>query len=65
MSAATTFRAALGAAAIFLIVGLAAIANHFIQGHHPAFGLRVGGVLVLIGLALAIYANYNRPTSRL
>ena len=65
MPAATTFRAAIGAAAILLIVAIAAIVNHFISHTpHPVFGLKVGLLLLLCALACGIWANYNRPASR-
>lgn len=63
---ATTFRAVVGAAAILLIIGLAAVVNHYIQpaNSHPFFGLKLGGILILVALACGVYANYNRPGSR-
>lgn len=65
MSSVTTFRTALGAAVVFLIIAIAAIVNHFIsKTAHPVFGLKVGLILLLVALACGVYANYNRPTSR-
>lgn len=65
MSTATTFRAAIGAAVVFLIIAIAAFINHFAsKTAHPAFGAKVGILMLLIALACAIYANYNRPGSR-
>ncbi len=64
MTPATTFRTALIAAVILLVIALAAIANHFIQpaGSQPIFGLKLGLVLLLAAIACGVYANYNRPT---
>ena len=65
MSTATTFRVAIGAAVVFLIVAIAAIINHFTSKvAHPAFGLKVGLLFLIIALACAAYANYNRPASQ-
>jgi hypothetical protein len=65
MSSVATFRAALGAAVVFLIIAIAAIINHFVsKTAHPAFGLKVGLILLLVALACGVYANYNRPASR-
>jgi hypothetical protein len=65
-SAATRFRTAVGVAAVLLLIGLAACINHFIQpaNSHPLFGLKLGGVLIIVGLAFGVWANYNRPTSQ-
>lgn len=67
MSTATTFRAAIGAAVVFLVIAIAAIVNHFIQpaNAHPFFGLKLGLVLLLVALACGVYANYNRPTNQI
>jgi hypothetical protein len=66
MPAATTFRAAIGAAVILLIVAIAAIVNHFTSHTaHPVFGLKVGLVLLLCAAACAVWANYNRPARRI
>ena len=65
MPSALTFRAAIGAAAVLLIVAIAAIVNHFTpHTPHPVFGLKVGLLLILCALACGIWANYNRPASR-
>lgn len=65
MSSVATFRTALGAAVVFLIIAIAAIVNHFVsKTAHPAFGLKVGLILLLVALACGVYANYNRPASR-
>jgi hypothetical protein len=41
MPSATTFRAAIGAAAVLLVVAIAAIVNHFtLQTPHPVFHAR-------------------------
>jgi hypothetical protein len=65
MPPALTFRAAIGAAAVLLIVAIAAIVNHFTSHTpHPVFGLKVGLLLILCALACGIWANYNRPASR-
>ncbi|HZS86756.1 MAG TPA: hypothetical protein VFE42_04590 [Chloroflexota bacterium] len=63
---ATNFRALAGVAAVLFLIGLAAVINHFIQpaNSHPFFGLKLGGVLILIALAGGVYANYNRPGTR-
>lgn len=65
MSTATTFRVAIGAAVVCLIVAIAAFINHF-TSHiaHPAFGAKIGILFLLIALACGIYANYNRPASQ-
>ena len=65
MPAAMTCRAAIGAAAVLVIVAIAAIVNHFIsRTPHPVFGLKVGLLLILCALACGVWANYNRPASR-
>ena len=65
MPSALTFRAAIGAAAVLLIVAIAAIVNHFTSHTpHPVFGLKVGLLLILCALACGIWANYNRPACR-
>ena len=65
MSSVATFRTALGAAVVFLIIAIAAIINHFVsKTAHPVFGLKVGLILLLVALACGVYANYNRPASR-
>jgi len=64
MPTATMFRTALGAALVCLLLALAAIVNHFVQpaNAHPFFGLKLGLLLLLVAVACAIYANYNRPS---
>ena len=65
MPRAITFRAAIGAAAVLLVVAITAIVNHFTSHTpHPVFGLKVGLLLILCALACGIWANYNRPASR-
>ena len=64
MPPALTFRAAIGAAAVLLIVAIAAIVNHFTSHTpHPVFGLKLGLLLILCALACGMWANYNRPAS--
>ena len=65
MPSTLTFRAAIAAAAVLVIVAIAAIVNHFTSHTpHPVFGLKVGLLLILCALACGIWANYNRPPSR-
>lgn len=65
MSTATTFRVALGAAAVCFIIAIAAFINHFASPvAHPAFGAKVGIFFLIVALACAVYANYNRPGVR-
>ena len=62
MTTATTFRAAMAAAAVFLIIAIAAAINHFTSPvAHPVFGAKVAIVALLVALACGVYANYNRP----
>ena len=64
MSTATTFRAAVGAAIVFLIIAIAAGINHFVSSvPHPFFGAKVAIFFFLAALICAIWANYNRPTA--
>jgi len=63
MTAATTFRAALGVGAIFLILAIAAFIWHFVSPiPHPFFGAKIGILLLLIAVICGVYANYNRPS---
>ena len=65
MTTATTFRVAIAAAAVCFIIAIAAFINHFTSPiAHPAFGAKIGILFLLIAVACAIYANYNRPGVR-
>lgn len=65
MTTASTFRAALGAAAVLLLIAIAAFINHFIQpaNSHPFFGLKFGLIALLLAIGCGVWANYNRPTA--
>ncbi len=63
MSTQTTFRAAVGAAVVFLVLAVALALNH-LNPHHGIFGLKFAALAFLIALGCAVYANYNRPGSR-
>jgi len=63
MTSATTFRAAIGVAAVFLLLAIAAFIWHFASPiPHPFFGAKVGILLLLVALICGVYANYNRPS---
>lgn len=65
MPTASTFRAALGVAAVLLLIALAALITHVIQpAHaHPFVGLTLGLLLLLVVAAAArgVFVNDNRP----
>lgn len=64
MTTATTFRAAIGAAVVFLIIAIAAAINHFVSPvPHPFFGAKIAILAFLVALICGIWANYNRPTA--
>ncbi len=65
MTPAVAFRTALVAAAIFVVIAIAAIINHFISPiPSPAFGLKVGLLCLAVAACCGVYANYNRPGTR-
>lgn len=64
MSTATTFRAAIGVAIVFLILAAAAGVNHFVsKTPHPTFGLKAAALFFLVAVICGIWANYNRPAA--
>ena len=62
MSTMSPFRMAIVGAAVCVLIAIAAFANHFIAGNHPAFGAKAGIVFLLVAVCFGIYANYNRPS---
>jgi len=64
MLTATAFRTALGTALVCFLLALGSIVNHFVQpaNAHPFVGLKLGLLLLLVAMACATYANYNRPS---
>ncbi len=63
MPTASTFRIALGVAAVLLLIALAALTTHVIQPatSHPFVGLTLGLLLLLAILVCRVFANANRP----
>lgn len=63
MPTASTFRIALGVAAVLLLIALVALITHVIQPatSHPFVGLTLGLLLLLAARACGVFVNANRP----